>query len=136
MGFPIDLVYRGTRFHHLFPPDSFGLHTMWLSSVIWLVWHSVEISEFFYHSYFTWNQFWRLKSFKIAVFAILRLWRWSIGSAFEKCKNSYKSQFRASKWVKMADFALLDSPSKLISRKIWVEWQKNSAVTLILREIN
>ena len=32
-------------------------------------------------------------------------------------KNSYKSKFRASKCVKTADFALLESP-KLISHKI------------------
>ena len=38
-------------------------------------------------------------------------------SAYKKCKNSSKSKFRASKCVKMADFALLESP-KLTSRKV------------------
>ena len=33
--------------------------------------HSVEISLFFYHSDFTWNQIWRIRLSKNAVFAIL-----------------------------------------------------------------
>ena len=60
---------------------------------------------------------------KWAIFAILRalnLMIWWI-SAFKECKNSWKSNFRDSKCVKMAYFALLESP-KLISRKIWVKF--------------
>ena len=37
----------------------------------------------------------------------------------ENAKNHEKLKFKASKFVKMADFALLESPI-LISRKIWV----------------
>ena len=42
-----------------------------------------------------------------------------VNFSFQKVPDiySYKSRFRASKWVEMADFALLKSP-KLISRKI------------------
>jgi len=50
----------------------------------------------------------------------LNLMIWWI-SAFKECKNSWKSNFRDSKCVKMAYFALLESP-KLISRKIWVKF--------------
>ena len=60
---------------------------------------------------------------KWAIFAILRalnLMTWWI-SAFLKCKNSWKSNFRDSKCVKMAYFALLESP-KLISRKIFMKF--------------
>ena len=40
-------------------------------------------------------------------------------SAFKICKNSWKSNFRASECVKIVNFALLES-LKLISRKIWM----------------
>ena len=58
---------------------------------------------------------------KIAIFAIF----WTLNlvhlviSAFQKCKNSLKSKFRASCCVWKADFALLEYP-KLVSRKICV----------------
>ena len=39
--------------------------------------------------------------------------------SLKKCKYSWKSKFRASKVVKMANFALLEY-MKFISRKIWV----------------
>ena len=39
-------------------------------------------------------------------------------SAFKKCKKSQKSKFRASKWVKMADLALLESPKYDIFPKV------------------
>ena len=44
------------------------------------------------------------------------LWIWSIW-AFKKCKQLENSKSIGSKYVKMADFALLESP-KMISRKI------------------
>ena len=40
-------------------------------------------------------------------------------SALKKCKNSQQSEMRPSKFVKMTDFALQESPN-LISHKIWV----------------
>ena len=42
-----------------------------------------------------------------------------VNSSLQKVQKSVKSKFRASKHVKMADFALQEL-SKLISRKIWV----------------
>ena len=56
-----------------------------------------------------------LEVLKLPLFAILLIW--SI-SAFNNCKHTKKSKFRASKCVKMADFVLLEPP-KLISRKNW-----------------
>ena len=47
---------------------------------------------------------------------ILLIWSFS---AFKKCRNAWKSKFRASKCIKMANFALQNS-KKLISRKIRV----------------
>ena len=51
--------------------------------------------------------FGEFRSAKIAVFANF--------GALKKCKNACKSQFRASKCIKIADFAILESP-KLISQ--------------------
>ena len=72
--------------------------------------HSVDISGFFCHSDFTWNQFWWFKKLKICHFLqFYGLWIlliWYI-STFKKCKNSVKSNFRGSKCVKMSFFELL-----------------------------
>ena len=86
--------------------------------------HSVEISLFFCHSDFTWNQFYvkpNCESCKTAVFAILEAGTLSLCqiSTFKMCKKSWKWKFRASQYVKMADFETLVSPT-LISRKFLV----------------
>ena len=49
-------------------------------------------------------------------------------------KKSQKSKFRATKCAKMADFALLESPS-LISRKIWVI-EKSCFFHTVLQEVS
>ena len=56
------------------------------------------------------------RSSKIAVLAILGALKMIILVNF-KCKKSLRSQFKAYKCIKIADFALLKS-QKLISRKI------------------
>ena len=84
--------------------------------------HSVEISAFFCHADFTWNQFWRMfKSSKNAIFAILGLWIFHYGKfqPSENTKIHEKSKLRSSKCVKIAIFGPL-TPLKVISRKIWV----------------
>ena len=95
--------------------------------------HSVEISGIYSHSDFMWNQF---QVINLPFLAILGHWIliiWWI-SAFKKCKSSWKSKFKASKCVKTADFALLQSLNQ-ISRKIWViekSWNFHTVVWKLL----
>ena len=79
------------------------------------------IIRFFYHSDFTWNRFWGFLKRKSCLFSIFGLLIFINLANFtlKKCKTSWKSKFRASNCVKMADFALQKS-TKLISRKFWV----------------
>ena len=89
------------------------------NSAVW------KFHDFSCHSSFTWNQFRESRSSKTAIFAnfgalkFVNLVNISL-QKLKKCKNFIKTKFRASICVKMADFALLESPKKLISRKIWV----------------
>ena len=85
--------------------------------------HSVENYEFFCHSDFTWNQFWRIQKFKKCLFFNFR------GS--ENATIDKKSNLRGSKCVEMALFGLLKC-LKLISQKIWVE-ENPEISTLCLR---
>ena len=62
--------------------------------------HSVEISGFFCHSDFTWNQFWSFLSTKIAILTILDL----EVLTFSRVKFSQKSKFKVSSSVITAVF--------------------------------
>ena len=94
--------------------------------------HSVEISWFFYHSDFTWNQFLGFLKCKICHFnTFARLWILTFRhfSTFWRLKFIKSTKFRALEIAKTAVFNLLDS-QKLISRKIWVMEKKSEISTL------
>ena len=92
--------------------------------------HSVEISKFFYHSGFTWNQLWSPKDFKncfghlrtsktviFATFCSYEFW-FEEKSALRKCQIFPKLQIRAFEIVKITFLRLQNLP-KVISRKIF-----------------
>ena len=95
--------------------------------------HSVEISQFFYHSDFTWNQILGFEECKICHFKTFRAseyWFLWIFALFESWKSPNSS--RAPKMAKTAFLELWHSP-KLISRKIWMiekSWNSHSVHTL------
>ena len=72
------------------------------------VFHSVEKWKFFYHSYFTWNQFWWILRFKSAISF----------RAFQKGK------------IVILDF---NNAPKLISRKICLAWKSANFHTVSKR---
>ena len=85
--------------------------------------HSVEVSGFFYHSDFTWNQFGDARCYRNVKYAILTHLEalnfdlHDFFGTFWRLKFTKVTNFRASKMAKMAFLELLDS-LKLISRKI------------------
>ena len=88
-----------------------------------------EITEFFCHSDFTWNQSWQIQSLTICQFYTLRLWILSfmIFCTFCRLNFTQATKFRSPKMVKTSNLELLDCP-ELISRKIWVtekSWNYN-----------
>jgi len=92
-------------------PSRYGKKIMWNQ---FCDLHSLEISGFFYHSDFTWNQVWGFLKCKISHFNTIRgseflfLWIFALSE-----------KYTAPKLAKTPVFALLES-TKLISRKFWV----------------
>ena len=70
----------------------------WISCLF--IFHSVEISGLFFHSYFTWNQFWRLPFFAIFVplnLVDLEKFQVSKNAKIYKCYNS--KPLNVLKWL-------------------------------------
>ena len=103
-----------------------------ISRKIWLVIyvcryivHSVETSEFFCHTGFTWNLFRDSRSSRNCHFGIFEVLNLDFNDFlhFQRAEIFPKTKFRASGTAKMAVFEIQKS-MKLISRKFWVA-QKN-----------
>ena len=82
----------------------------------------MEIQGIFCHSVFMWKSILgNLEVLKLPIFAILGSLNFVnlVNFSYKKCKNSWKSNFRASNCAKMVVFGPQKSPTS-ISRKMWV----------------